>query len=266
MRKNITTHIFRALIAVIVLLISSSITVYAANYIPIIVDSEEIYMDVPARIINDRTMIPVRAVTEAVGCTVEWYAAEQRVVINSPAGGDPLIIMEVGNKTVTVNSYNGATGDFGGKRVTIDSPPIIIDGRTLVPLRFIAETIGFTVEWDNGAVFLYSGLNNDGRGDFIPDSDYNGFSQWWGTYVNSGYSLDINSVSGESFYYVIRMITTTQNTVVSEGWAYIDESGLFAMSGEMGFSLYEDFSAIDIFVSESSEWADLRGQYELIGR
>ncbi|MDR1511017.1 MAG: copper amine oxidase N-terminal domain-containing protein, partial [Synergistaceae bacterium] len=70
----------------------------------------------------------------------------------------PLIVMEVGNTTVTVNTYHGDTGEVGGKRVAIDAPPVIIDGRTLVPLRFIAETIGFTVEWVDGRVYLYSAL------------------------------------------------------------------------------------------------------------
>ncbi|MDR1559608.1 MAG: copper amine oxidase N-terminal domain-containing protein [Clostridiales bacterium] len=172
MRKNITIHGFVVAVVATVLLFSVSLTAYAANSIRIFVDGEELYMDVPARLINDRTMIPVRAVSEAVGCVVEWYGEDQRIVVNSPAGGDPLIVMEVGNSLVTVNTYDGNTGAVGGRRVTIDSPPVIIDGRTLVPLRFVAETIGFEVEWDNGAVFLYSVLyNNDGRGDYLPDAN-----------------------------------------------------------------------------------------------
>jgi len=112
--------------------------------------------------------------------------------------------------------------------------------------------------------------SNDGRGDIFSEEIGDGdmysdeFVDWWGTYVNSGYSLEISDVDTTSFYFSIRWKSATQNTIVSEGWAEIDETGFFAMWGEMGFSLYEDFSAIDIFVSESSEWADLRGQYEYI--
>lgn len=181
MCKNITIRSIAAVITIAALLFSANLTVYAANSIPIFVDGEELYMDVPARIINDRTMIPVRAVTEAVGCTVEWYGEEQRIVINTPAGGDPLIVMEVGNPTVTINYYNGDTGNLEVTNVTIDSPPVIIDGRTLVPLRFIAETIGFTVEWDNGTVFLYSALYDaGGRGDVFGSDSGDDLPYWNG--------------------------------------------------------------------------------------
>ena len=109
--------------------------------------------------------------------------------------------------------------------------------------------------------------SDPGDGDVFgsdPGDGDDGLVAWWGTYVSSGYSIDITEVDISSFYFVIRMITTTQNTVVLQGWAEIDETGYFAMSEDMGFSLYDDFSAIDVFVSESSEWADLRGQYEYI--
>jgi hypothetical protein len=105
----------------------------------------------------------------------------------------------------------------------------------------------------------------EGRGDMIESDPGDGeLVAWWGIYAGSGYSIDINEVTGQSFYYVIRMTTTTENTVVTEGRGEIEETGYFAMAGDMGFSLYEDLSAIDIFASESSEWADLRGQYERI--
>lgn len=103
---------------------------------------------------------------------------------------------------------------------------------------------------------------DDGRGDFLGSDPPGGVVAWWGTYVGSDYLIEISEVDISSFYFVIKMTTTTQNTIVTEGSAEIDETGFFAMSGEMGFSLYDDFSAVDIFASESSEWADLRGKYE----
>jgi hypothetical protein len=253
----------RSLIVVVVALLPVNAAAYAANPIPIFVDGEELQMDVMPRLINDRTMVPVRAVTEAVGCTVEWHSEDQRVVINSPVGGDPLIVMEVGNPVVTVNSYNGDTGAIGGRRVAIDSPPVIISGRTLVPLRFIAETIGFTVEWDNGAVYLYSALYEiEGRGDYFgSDPGDGGIIPWEGTYENAGYYLEITDDDGRYFNYVITLSSANGRTVVSEGMGEVDATGLFAMSGEIGFSLYEDYGAIDVFAPESSEWANMRGQY-----
>ena len=167
--------------------------------------------------------------------------------------------------------------------------PYSIDGDILTitsgeqSVSFTIYDDGDTLEGEYGR-FVRAG---DGRGDLIgsdpgdtenydPYSDPGdgddewsdlgdgGLVEWWGAYAGSGYSIDITEVTGVSFYYAIRMITTTQNTVVTEGRAEIDETGYFAMSGDMGFSLYEDLSAIDIFASESSEWAELRGQYERI--
>lgn len=193
--KSIFTRKLMALTAAAVLLVSSSNGAYAAEPIRIFIDGVELHMDVPPKIINDRTMIPVRAVSEAVGCTVDWYGEDKRVVVNSPAGGDPIIVMYVGDPVVTVNTYNGNTGVVTGKRVTIDSPPVIISGRTLVPIRFVAETIGFTVEWENGTVFLNSALyDSPGRGDpgdaNVPNS--NGKNADSGKFTAYQYSLRLD--------------------------------------------------------------------------
>ncbi len=125
------------------------------NSISVFVDGEELYMDVPPIITQGRTMVPLRAISEAVGCTVEWYDADKRIVVYTPAGGDPLLVMHVNDRVVTVNHHNGETGVVTGGNVTIDAPPIIVNGRTLVPLRFIAETIGFEVEWNEASRTVY---------------------------------------------------------------------------------------------------------------
>ena len=137
-----------ALIAAMLTLLSSA-NVLAANDISIFVDGVKVSSDVPPQIINDRTMVPVRAVTEALGCPVEWFGADRRVEVYGFGGdGEPFIIMYIDNPLVTVNRYNGMTGETDTDKITIDAPPVIINGRTFVPLRFIAETFGLTVDWD----------------------------------------------------------------------------------------------------------------------
>jgi len=181
-----------AIVVIATLLFSISFVTNAADSIPIFVDGEELNMDVPARVLNDRTMIPIRAVTEAVGCMVEWYGEDQRIVINAPAEGEPLIVMHIGDQQATVNNYNGETDEVSGKTVTIDAPPVLIDGRALVPLRFIAETIGFEVEWNNNQVYLFSVLYDGGRGrgdTFDTDSD-DDLPYWNG--MNFGPNLSYN--------------------------------------------------------------------------
>ena len=46
------------------------------------VNNEIIYLDVPAKTINDRTMVPARAIAEAFGCSVGWDSENNTVVIN----------------------------------------------------------------------------------------------------------------------------------------------------------------------------------------
>lgn len=92
-------------------------------------------MDAPARIINGRTMVPIRFVSESFGCKVDWDAKEGKVTI---IRNDITIRLWKGKNIAKVND----------DEKTLDSPPIIIKGRTYVPLRFISEPFGAKVNWD----------------------------------------------------------------------------------------------------------------------
>lgn len=106
------------------------------------VDSAQAYlnkkpltMDAPARIINGRTMVPIRFISEAFGCKVEWDAKEGKITI---IRHDMTIRLWKGKTTAKVND----------DEKILDSPPQIIKGRTFVPLRFISEPFGAKVIWD----------------------------------------------------------------------------------------------------------------------
>lgn len=98
-------------------------------------------------IIDDRTLIPVRAVIEAMGGEAEWNSETQSAVLTY--GGDTV--------TLTIGS---TTAYYNDDASTLDTAPVIINDRTLLPIRFIAESFGFEVGWDgdtqtvtiNGAV------------------------------------------------------------------------------------------------------------------
>jgi len=94
-----------------------------------------IKIDSPAYIKGGRTIIPVRAITEELGATVNFDPATQTVTV-SKDGVD--IIFGIGSKTVLV----------GGVAQELDAAAEITNGRTYVPLRFIAETFGLYVDWD----------------------------------------------------------------------------------------------------------------------
>ncbi|MZQ75500.1 MAG: hypothetical protein GT589_04995 [Peptoclostridium sp.] len=91
--------------------------------------------DVPPVIKEGRTLIPVRAILEGFGANVEWDAATKTVTITKD--GTTIVLM-LEEKTATVN----------GQSISLDIPVEIMNNRTVVPLRFIAESMGLTVEWD----------------------------------------------------------------------------------------------------------------------
>lgn len=82
-----------------------------------------------------RTLMPVRAVVEAMGGTVEWNDLDREVVLNKNERQIKLII---GSRLVKLN----------GVEKNLDVAPVIIGGRTMLPIRFIAESFGYAVAWD----------------------------------------------------------------------------------------------------------------------
>ena len=100
--------------------------------IKIFFNGKKLNLDVPARIEDNRTLVPVRGVIEQLGAKVEYDANTKKISINH---GE--IVLTVGSKTAIVN----------GKEVILDVPPKVIDNRTLVPLRFISENIDCNVHW-----------------------------------------------------------------------------------------------------------------------
>jgi hypothetical protein len=138
-----------ALLAVL-LSLSAASAVSASSDIKIFVDGIELKMDVPPQILGGRTMVPVRAVSEAVGCSVEWEGSQSCVMVYSPdhCPDGPYLVMYIDNPVVNVYQNSETPGQPISKPVTIDVPPVIVNDRTLVPLRFIAEALGFVVDWD----------------------------------------------------------------------------------------------------------------------
>ncbi|MEA4924230.1 MAG: copper amine oxidase N-terminal domain-containing protein [Syntrophomonadaceae bacterium] len=148
------------------LILSGGVTAYGTDEISIYMDGNKLFTDVPPIIMEGRTMVPLSAVSEAVGCKVEWVEEDQEVLVYLPSEGEPMI-MHINDPNVIINYYNGDKGETTPVTVTIDAPPVIVNGRTMVPLGFVAETIGFEVNWDEASrsVYLYSALYD------APDND-----------------------------------------------------------------------------------------------
>lgn len=99
-------------------------------------DGQKLNFDVPPIIDNDRTLVPLRAIFEAMGADVEWVDTTRTVKAKR---GNTEVILQIGSLYPTVN----------GQVWALDVPAKIINDRTLAPLRFVGEAFGGQVGWDD---------------------------------------------------------------------------------------------------------------------
>ncbi|MGI5880045.1 MAG: stalk domain-containing protein [Syntrophomonadaceae bacterium] len=91
--------------------------------------------DVPPTVIEGRTLVPLRAIFEALDAQISWDDKTKKVTGQK---GSTTVVLTINKKTAQVNGVN----------TILDVPATIVDGRTMVPARFIAESLGQRVSWD----------------------------------------------------------------------------------------------------------------------
>ncbi|WDH81179.1 N-acetylmuramoyl-L-alanine amidase family protein [Paenibacillus urinalis] len=135
----------------------------AATDIKIVLDGSQLSLPsgVKAENINSKVMIPIRVVSEKLGYSVGWEQKTKTVTIKQD---QTVIKMVAGKKTATVN----------GSTVNLDAAPIIKNGTTLVPIRFVGETMGLQVSWNNQSKTVYLNSNSGSGGSEIPPAGGNG--------------------------------------------------------------------------------------------
>jgi sugar lactone lactonase YvrE len=109
--------------------------------VKVVYGSKWIEFDAQPEIVNDRTMVPVRAITEALGYTVTFNDADRNVQLTKDGVTIELYIDKTGIKRI-VKGVEGAIKET-------DVSPYISKDRTYVPVRFFAEEIGLDVQWDS---------------------------------------------------------------------------------------------------------------------
>lgn len=111
-----------------------SLSIISVGAVDLYVDTNKVETDTPPAIIDGRTLVPVRAIFEAIGATVTWDG-ETRTATGIRE--DTTVSIQIENATAYVN----------GEEKTLDVPAQIINGRTMVPARFISESMGCAVSW-----------------------------------------------------------------------------------------------------------------------
>ncbi len=100
----------------------------------LVLNGHNLFTAVKPIIANDRTLVPVRAILEHMGALVSWVEDEKAVLITR---ADTTIRLVINSHQATVN----------GTVHTLDTAPVIIDDRSMLPVRFIAEHLGAAVDW-----------------------------------------------------------------------------------------------------------------------
>lgn len=121
-------------------LVLIAVPVYGAEDRPIrvMVDGAELAFDVDPVIENDRTLVPMRLIFEALGAKVDWDEATRTALA---VKGDVKISITIDSAELMKNS----------KAVALDAPARLIGGRTLVPVRAVSEGMGAKVDWDEAS-------------------------------------------------------------------------------------------------------------------
>jgi hypothetical protein len=106
---------------------------------------EETRLDSPPSIINGRTVVPLRFLAETFGAKVEWLAKEEEIQLRYE---NMLIHLWLYRKYGRTYDALIERAQQAPEKVQLETPPSIINGRTMVPLRFIGETFGAKVDWE----------------------------------------------------------------------------------------------------------------------
>lgn len=128
------------------------ILVFASDDITLVVNNEIVSCDVPPIISNDRTLVPVRVLFEHLDADVYWDPVLRQVVV---AADGKIMIFNIDSKIMYLNDQS----------YTLDAAPIIKDDRTMVPIRFVSENLGYDVDWDgdNRTVYVSTPLPEDDK-------------------------------------------------------------------------------------------------------
>ncbi|SHJ92836.1 copper amine oxidase N-terminal domain-containing protein [Paramaledivibacter caminithermalis] len=189
--------ISKILICLLIFIISATSLALAEEPIKVSVNGEIINFDNPPVIRNERTLVPVRKIFEALDVIVRWddttktvFAFKENTVISIP----------LNSKTATIQTDENTVNS-----VELDAPAQIIESRTYVPVRFIGESLGAKVDWNgetktvvitmevkkNIQRFEYDNGYYEGE---VKDGNFNGYGKYvWKT----GKMYEGNWVNGE---------------------------------------------------------------------
>lgn len=173
----------------------------SAGNIAVKLNGYPLALSTPAIIQNNRVLVPMRSIMESLGYTIIWHQDTYTVEANK---GDTQLLLTIDNAVATVNK----------QRVTLDAAAILTENTTMVPLRFVAEYSGATVEWDAKNASVSITTKQVAQGDLTDSVVYIQTNKMQG----SGIILSADGIIATNFH-VIENASTAQ-FVFSDGSIY----------------------------------------------
>ncbi len=146
----------------------AAITAFAA-----ISQARPIYVNVDGRnvrfdgtkpqMMGDHIMVPLRGIFERMGASVDWNSQDQMVMANR---GNTKVELRINNNEAYIN----------GRAVPVQYPAQVVDGSTMVPIRFISESLGAYVDWDETSSTVNISTNGTSSGNYRNNNGNNGGS------------------------------------------------------------------------------------------
>ncbi|MFK7695769.1 N-acetylmuramoyl-L-alanine amidase [Paenibacillus sp. HJGM_3] len=173
-------------------------TTEAASPVQLFLNGKKLEPEVPPRIVNDLTIVPLRIISEEVGARVSWIPEGSRIKVEQ---GTTAIELQIGNPVVTLN----------GVEKKLDVAPENVEGNTIVPVRFFSESFGLKVGYDDltRSVSLYK---QPDAGSTAGGSGTNGSTNGSGSGSTSGAAPGTNTGASNGNGYGSGSGTTTGGT------------------------------------------------------
>ncbi len=217
-----------ATITVLGVLLSSVPVVQAQQEISVYVNGQKLQFETPPVIIDGTTLVPMRALFEALGAEVSWNDDTQ-TAIGSKQG--VFVSVEIGKEYISRCSID----------IPVETPARIIDGNTMIPLRIVSESFGLSVSWSDVTNSIY--MYDTGSIQSIPWGDTLTYCGEVSNNAANGYGIIYNNKS-EFYYYEMGYF---KDNVILEGvyfGTYITFTGEFEDGlpcyGTMYYTITED--------------------------
>ena len=226
-------------LTVIMVLTTASFNVSANNDILVFVNGKEVVFDVPPQIINGRTMVPMRKICEAIGAGVEWDEETKQITIATISKG---VEMVVGSPKISVGHVDFKKDEYiVDEEKEIECAPCIVDGRTLVPVRALAEPLGLIVGWDERTRIITIDYPKFQKGsdvsEYIKNNFYNGY--YYITERTDGLTT-VQSTNIVGINYVLVLWSTPEKIKIDLFIPYAD----VPHEGSEGYSTAKEFMTL----------------------